>query len=93
MPKSHPTVTEITLQRRLGETIRHYRHNLGLSQDAFAGQADMHRTYLADIERGKRNIALTNLSRLADAAGVPLSRMFLTFESIELPPTRPKRKR
>jgi transcriptional regulator with XRE-family HTH domain len=86
--------SETILKRRLGAAVRFYRHRLGMSQDAFAEHADMHRTYLADIERGTRNVALTNLARLADSAGVPLSRLLAKMETIELPDTKSgKRKR
>jgi hypothetical protein len=35
----------------------------------------MHATYLADVERGDRNIALDNAERLAAAVGLPLWKM------------------
>jgi len=53
----------------------------------------MHRTYLADVERGVRNLSLSSITRLVDAIDVPLSAFFATLESIELPPTAPARRR
>ena len=45
----------------------------------------MHRTYLADVERGVRNLSLSSITRLVDAIGVSLSAFFATLEAIELP--------
>jgi transcriptional regulator with XRE-family HTH domain len=47
----------------------------------------MHRTYLADVERGARNLSLSSMARLVTGIGVSLSQFFATLESIELAPT------
>lgn len=41
----------------------------------------MHRTYLADVERGVRNLSLSSMSRLVRAIGVSLSDFFATLEN------------
>jgi transcriptional regulator with XRE-family HTH domain len=46
-----------------------------LSQEELAGRADMHRTYVGQVESGQRNVAIDNLEKLADAVGLPLSEM------------------
>lgn len=76
----------MALKRRFGATVRRYRQRLGLSQEELAWRADMHRTYLADVERGVRNLSLSSITRLVDAINIPLSSFFATMESIELPP-------
>lgn len=55
------------MQARLGATVRTYRQQLGITQEELAWRADMHRTYLADIERGARNITLRSIANLAHA--------------------------
>jgi transcriptional regulator with XRE-family HTH domain len=46
----------------------------------------MHRTYLADVERGARNLSLSSMARLVTGIGVTLSEFFATLESIDLAP-------
>lgn len=66
--------------RAFGEALRALRTDAGLSQEALAHAADLDRTYVSGIERGERNPGLTNLLRLADALGVPLSKLVARAE-------------
>jgi transcriptional regulator with XRE-family HTH domain len=61
---------------RFGKRVRALREERGLSQDGLASRAGMHRTYLGGIERGQRNPALENISRIARALGVTLQQLF-----------------
>ena len=45
--------------------VRELRNALGVSQEALADRAGLHRTYLGSIERGERNVSLENICRLA----------------------------
>ncbi|HKI36364.1 MAG TPA: helix-turn-helix transcriptional regulator [Gemmataceae bacterium] len=56
--------------KRFGERVRALRVRTGLSQEALAAQAGIHRTYMGGVERGERNISLRNIVRLAAALGV-----------------------
>ena len=60
----------VDIRRRLGSNIRRLRTERGLSQEAFADLANIHRTYVSDIERGARNPTITIVQRLGDALGV-----------------------
>jgi transcriptional regulator with XRE-family HTH domain len=64
MPKRDPIL------RILGQTVAKYRQAKGLSQEALAEKAGLHRTYLSDIERGVRNPGIKNVVRLAKALGI-----------------------
>ncbi len=55
------------VKKLYGRAIRQRRHELGWSQEYLAAQAGLHRTYVADVERGERNISLENIVKLADA--------------------------
>jgi len=52
---------------RFGVAVRKRRSELGISQEELAARADLHRTYIADIERGTRNVSLINIEKIAKA--------------------------
>jgi transcriptional regulator with XRE-family HTH domain len=56
--------------RALGERVRSRREALGLSQEALAAQSGVHWTFLGQVERGRRNLNLHNLLKLAAGLGV-----------------------
>ncbi|MDH5134624.1 MULTISPECIES: helix-turn-helix transcriptional regulator [unclassified Microbacterium] len=60
----------------LGVRVRQLREALGLSQEAFAHRAELDRTYVSGIERGRRNPTLDVLYRLADALEVEVRDLF-----------------
>jgi DNA-binding XRE family transcriptional regulator len=62
--------------KRFGERIRALRVQTGLSQEALAAKAGIHRTYMGGVERGERNICLRNIIRLAEALAVPPRDLF-----------------
>lgn len=55
--------------------VRRRRSRLGYSQEELANRAGLHRTYVADIERGARNPSLKALNGLATALSIPLHRL------------------
>jgi transcriptional regulator with XRE-family HTH domain len=61
------------IRRQVGLNLRKYREALGLSQEAFAFECGLHRTYVSGVERGIRNPTVTVLARFADALDVPPS--------------------
>lgn len=64
-------------QKRLGQVIRTERKKLGFSQEAFADQCGLHRTYMGAVERGERNISLMNIIRISNALKIKPSELFL----------------
>jgi transcriptional regulator with XRE-family HTH domain len=54
------------LQRALGRNIRQIRRSRGLTQEGMAGQLRVSAKYLSELERGKRNLSLQAVERLAD---------------------------
>jgi CheY-like chemotaxis protein/DNA-binding XRE family transcriptional regulator len=65
--------SKTALQARLGTTIKNCRGRLGISQEELAWRAGLRRTYVADIERGVRNITLKSVASLAKALEVSIS--------------------
>lgn len=53
------------LQRTFGRNLRAYRKGRGLSQEEFADELGVHRTYMGGIERGERNLTLKSVERIA----------------------------
>jgi transcriptional regulator with XRE-family HTH domain len=70
--------------RRLGLVIRRHRERLKLTQEAFADEYGINRTYYSAIERGTQNLSILNLARIARALDVPLSRFLREAEAIDL---------
>lgn len=60
------------VRQRLAANLRKLRQARGLSQEAFADEAGLHRTYVSDIERGARNPTITVVDRLAQALKIPI---------------------
>lgn len=55
---------------KFGNKVREERLKQGLSQEAFAEKAGVHRTYIGMIERAEKNITLTNIEKIALAFGL-----------------------
>ena len=66
----------------LGQQIRRLREEKGLSQEEFAGLADLDRAYYGGIERGERNVAALNLIKIAEALDVDVGDLFPPLSAI-----------
>lgn len=60
-----------------GTNLRKHRKELGVSQEKFAEMCGLHRTYISDIERFQRSIALENVQKIADALGIETFMLFV----------------
>ena len=58
-----------------GQTVRKIR----LSKDI--DMCDLHRTYISDIELGKRNVSLENIGKMANALDISIAKLFQEVES------------
>lgn len=58
------------------KNVRKYRIEKGLSQEALAEKAGLHRTYISAIECEKRSIALENIQRIANALEIETYLLF-----------------
>ena len=66
---------EVLLLLKFGECVRNERRALGLSQEKLALDCGLDRTYISSVERGKRNVSLINIHKLADALGIPATNL------------------
>lgn len=67
MAKPSPSFSGAKELVGLGKTIRALRHEADLSQEAFADEVGIDRSYLGGIERGEHNLALMNLIKISKA--------------------------
>ena len=61
---------------RYGQAVRKVRLEQGISQEELADRCGLHRTYISDVELGKRNISLENIERIAISLNRTLSDFF-----------------
>lgn len=64
------------MKSKFGIAVRKRRIELGLSQEKLAEISKLHRTYIADVERGERNISLENIAKLIKALDLSLAEFF-----------------
>lgn len=71
---------ERELKRRFGATVAAFRAAKKMTQLALAEKAGTHRSYVADVERGFRNVAITNAGRLIRALGLKPAEFYNAME-------------
>lgn len=59
-----------------GERLKALRKKSGLSQEELGFKSSLHRTYISEVERGRRNISIVNISRIAKALGIKIKDFF-----------------
>lgn len=73
------------IEELFGLAVRRRREQLGLSQEAFAEKAGVHRTYISSIELGKVQVSIGVAQRLAEALEVRLSSLWREIEEAQQP--------
>ena len=64
------------IRKKIGLRIKEYRTNLKLTQEALAFKAEIDKTYINEVENGKRNISVINLEKIIYALEVNLREFF-----------------
>src|SRR5690349_20856564 len=72
-------MTTPDVKKEFGAAVRAHRLRLGISQETLAERAELHRTYVTDVERGARNLSLESISRLARALDISIGSLFSPF--------------
>ncbi len=78
MREKHPALI------KLGKRIRELREKKGFSQEDFAYEVGLDRTYMGGIERGERNLAAINLIRIAKALKVEVGELFPRLRELKV---------
>lgn len=60
---------------KFGKIVREERFKRELTQQALANIAGFHRTYIGMVERGEKNLTLTNLQKIAKALKIKPSKL------------------
>lgn len=76
MPAPHDPISAA-----FGAALREVRSSRGVSQDVLARRAHVQRTYVVDVEQGRRNLTLRNIVRLARALEVSLAELMGKVDS------------
>lgn len=66
----------MSILEQFGSKVRKNRLKKKLSQEKLAELANLHRTYISQIESGKRNIALKNIEKIAEALDIEVKELF-----------------
>lgn len=82
LPAWRVVIESIDELHAFGLAIRTFRQRAGLSQEALADIAGLHRTYIGSVERGERNVSLLNIHVLAGALKTTASKLMTTAERI-----------
>lgn len=62
--------------RSIGEKIKTFRKKKGLSQEDLGFKSSLHRTYISEVERGRRNISIVNIAKVAKALNLRIKELF-----------------
>lgn len=66
----------MTIKSQFGNNVRRLREEKNWSQDRFAEETGLHRTYISGIERGVRNPTIEIVSQIAKALKIPIAELF-----------------
>ena len=70
-----------TITQSVGQRIRAIRQRLGMTQEDLAEKAELHYTYIGQVERGEKNLTLTSLEKILEALDVSFPDFFEVFGS------------
>lgn len=73
MPAPREPVSAAAVE--FGRRVRARRHDLGWSQEKLAEQAGLHWTFVGQVERGRRNLTLHNILKIAAGLGVDAGKL------------------
>ncbi len=68
------------IKLKVGQRIKELRKELKLSQESLAYKAEVDRTYVTDVENGRRNVSVEILERLIKSLEVSISEFFNSQE-------------
>lgn len=79
----YPTIIDLSpmdIKQKVGQRIKQLRQELGLSQEGLGLEAGVDRTYVSDVENGRRNVSVDILERLIKALKINFAEFFASKE-------------
>lgn len=73
------------MTKELGQRIRAERTARKMTQEELAERADLHPTYIGQVERGEKSLTIASLEKIVEGLGISFSDL---FENLQ-PPTKP----
>lgn len=64
------------IEKQVGNRIKELRNKLGISQEELGFRSGVHRTYIASLEMGKRNVSIVTLEKIIKSLDVSMSEFF-----------------
>jgi len=64
------------IRKLYGERLKAFRKKKGLSQEDLGFKSSLHRTYISEVERGRRNISIVNIAKIAKALNLSIKEFF-----------------
>ncbi len=71
------------LTRQTGRLIQRLRRASGMSQEEFAAQCGLHRTYIGALERGEKTMTIETANNVAQTLGLTLGQFFTALEQMQ----------
>ena len=69
-----------SLPVEIGQRLRTYRQRMNLTQEELAERADLHYTYIGQVERGEKNLTITSLEKITRSLKISFSDLFKDIE-------------
>ena len=66
----------MNIKEKIGQRIRSLRKELNLSQEALALKSEVDRTYMTDVENGRRNVSIEILEKIIAALDISVTEFF-----------------
>lgn len=76
MSPDQTSIAYLEYRKSFGQRVRTIRKKNGLSQEELADRSKLHRNYISDVERGRRNLSLDALLKLSGGLGIQLRDLF-----------------
>lgn len=73
-------LTPMNIKLKIGQRVKQLRNELNISQEALGLEAEVDRTYVSDVENGRRNVSIEILEKLIKALKVSFTEFFNSKE-------------